>query len=154
MAADFAGALSEEGVWSYRLTGLKRDSDTAIGFIQDKRDYIAALEWQPNAATSLTLLTEVQRDRSAYGGDGLPAAGTVAPNRNGPIPRTRFTGEPGYDHFDLDRYSLGYLLEHAFSDQLKLQHRLRRYHMKSAHRNCRSAPAPRPASLACTSRTR
>ncbi|MYM27721.1 TonB-dependent siderophore receptor [Duganella sp. CY15W] len=131
VAADFAGALSQDGTWSYRLTGLKRDSDTAIDFIPDNRAYIApALTWQPSASTSLTLLSEYQRDRTAYSGDGLPAAGTVAPNVNGPIPRRRFTGEPGYDHYHIDRFSLGYLFEHAFNDQLKLHHSLRRYNMR------------------------
>jgi iron complex outermembrane receptor protein len=132
VAADFAGALSEDGAWSYRLTGVKRDSETYVDFIDDNRGYIApALKWQPNRDTSITLLTEYQRDRTAYGGDGLPGVGTAARNEvKGPIRRSLFTGEPGFDHFDVDRFSIGYIVEHAFSDKLKLTHSLRRYHMK------------------------
>lgn len=130
-SGDFAGALSEDGAWSYRLTGLQRNSDTSTDFIPDNRSYIApALKWQPNAATSITLLSEYQRDRTAYGGDGLPPVGTVVPNINGAIPRNRFTGEPGFDHYNIDRFSIGYLVEHAFSDKLKLHHSLRHYNMK------------------------
>ena len=37
-------------------------------------------------------------------------------------------GKPGFDEYDNERYSLGYLLEHNFSDQLKLRHSLRTFH--------------------------
>ena len=131
VSGDFGGALSEDGAWSYRLTALKRDSDTSIDHVPDNRTYIApALKWQPNASTSLTLLSEYQRDHTAYGGDGLPLAGTALPNPNGQIPRHRFVGEPGYDRYDIERYSIGYLLEHAFSDRLKLRHSLRSYRLR------------------------
>jgi iron complex outermembrane receptor protein len=130
VSGDFAGALSEDGAWSYRLTGLKRDGDTFIDHITDNRTYIApALKWQISPATSVTLLSEYQRDRSGYGGDGLPLAGTVLPNVNGRLPRSTFIGEPGYDRYNIKRYSFGYILEHAFNDKLKLRHSLRRYHM-------------------------
>ena len=129
VAGDFAGALSADGAWSYRLTGLKRDSGTSTNYVPDNRNYLApALKWQPNGATSLTLLSEYQRDHTAYGGNGLPKAGTALPNINGPLPRDLFAGEPGYDHYRIERYSYGYLLEHAF-DKLKLNHSLRRYRM-------------------------
>ncbi|MEV4781819.1 TonB-dependent siderophore receptor [Burkholderia sp. LMU1-1-1.1] len=130
VSGDFAGALTEDGVWTYRLTGLQRDSGAFIDYMRDDRTYLApALKWQPNAATSLTLLSEYQRDRSNYGADDLPAAGTLRPNIHGTIPRDRFTGEPDYDHFRIKRYSVGYILDHAFSDNLKLRHSLRKYHM-------------------------
>jgi iron complex outermembrane recepter protein len=131
VSGDFGGALSDDGTWSYRLTALKRDSGTSIDHVPDNRTYIApALKWQPNASTSLTLLTEYQRDHTAYGGDGLPTIGTALPNPNGQIPRQRFVGEPGYDRYDIERHSVGYLLEHAFSDHLTLRHSLRSYHMR------------------------
>nr|WP_315426224.1 TonB-dependent siderophore receptor [uncultured Albidiferax sp.] len=133
VSGDFAGALSANSDWSYRLTGLLRDSGTSIAYVPDNRTYLApALKWQPNASTSLTLLSEYQRDRTAYGGDGLPTVGTALPNPNGQIPRNRFVGEPGYDRYDIERYSVGYLLEHAFSDRLKLRHSLRNYRMDQA----------------------
>lgn len=82
------------------------------------------MKWQPNAATSLTLLSEYQHDRSAYV-YGLPEQGTLAPNPGGRIPRNVFTGEPGYSEYDNTRYSVDYLFEHAFNDRLKLRHSLR-----------------------------
>ena len=129
--ADFAGALSEDGAWSYRLTGVKRDSETYVDYIDDNRDYIApALTWRPDRDTSITLLTEYQRDRTAYGGDGLPGLGTAERNVKGQIRRSLFTGEPGFDHYDIDRFSVGYIVEHTLNEKLRLKHSLRRYHMK------------------------
>ena len=131
VSGDFAGALDKEGDWSYRFTFLQRDSDTAIDHVPDDRTYIApALKWQPDANTSLTLLAEYQKDNTVYL-DGLPAQGTVLANTNGRISRTLFTGEPGYDKFKLERYSVGYLFEHAFNEQWKLRHSLRYYHAQN-----------------------
>lgn len=131
LSGDFGGALDDDGVWSYRLTALKRDSDTFIDHVPDDRSFVApALKWQPNAATSLTLLGDYQKDRTVnvY---GMPGEGTVLPNLNGRIPRSRFVGEPGFDQFALERYALGYLFEHAFSDRLKLKNSLRYAHAKN-----------------------
>lgn len=125
VSGDFGGALSEDGVWSYRLTGLFRESNTFIDHIRDDRTYIApALTWKPNAVTSLTFLSEYQKDKTAYV-SGYPLSGTVQDNINGRIPRNRFMGEPGFDKYDIERYSVGYLFEHAFTDNLKLRNSLR-----------------------------
>ena len=133
VSGDFGGALDPSGEWSYRLTFLERDSDTFIDKVPDDRSYVApALKWQPDAATSLTLLAEYQKDRTIYV-DGLPAKGTLLPNVNGRIPRSRFTGEPGYDKFELERYSVGYLFEHAFDDRWKLRNSLRYFHAQNEY---------------------
>jgi iron complex outermembrane receptor protein len=125
VSGDFGGALDADGEWSYRLTFLKRDSNTFVDFTPDDRVFVApAIKWQPNAATSLTLLANYQKDKTAYV-YGLPEEGTILPNINGQIPRNRFTGEPGYDKFNVERYSVGYLFEHAFDDRLKLRNSLR-----------------------------
>ncbi|AJY51864.1 TonB-dependent siderophore receptor [Halomonas sp. KO116] len=127
ISADFSDSLDEDGVWSYRITMLHRDSDSFVDHVPDDRTYIApALKWQPSENTSLTLLSEYQRDDTAYV-YGLPTSGTILSNPNGDIPRERFTGEPGFDEYDNERYSIGYLLEHDFSNSLHLQHSLRTF---------------------------
>lgn len=128
LSGDFAGALDGDANWSYRLTLLKRDSDSFVDHVPDNRTYIApAFKWQPSAATSLTFLSEYQHDRTAYV-YALPAEGTVLPNRNGRISRDRFQGEPGFDEYDNTRWSAGYLFEHSFDEQLRLHHSLRYFH--------------------------
>ncbi|HVR53536.1 MAG TPA: TonB-dependent siderophore receptor [Pseudorhodoferax sp.] len=125
VSGDFGGPLGEAGDWSYRLTFLKRDSKTFVDYTADDRVFIApALKWQPDAATSLTLLADYQKDRSAYV-YGLPEEGTILPNVNGKFRRSLFVGEPGYDQFRVERFAIGYLFEHAFDDRLKLRNSLR-----------------------------
>ncbi|WP_232626000.1 TonB-dependent siderophore receptor [Achromobacter deleyi] len=131
ISGDFSGPLDQDGVWSYRLTALGRDSDTFVDYVKDDRTFIApALKWQPSAATSLTLLADYQKDRTNYV-YWLPAQGTIFPTVHGKIPRNRFTGEPGYSKFDSERYSIGYLFEHAFNERVTLRNSLRYFHSNS-----------------------
>ncbi|WP_420226560.1 TonB-dependent siderophore receptor [Pigmentiphaga litoralis] len=121
VTGDFGGPLTEDGVWSYRVTGLLREANTSVDYINDDKRYIApALTWRPSARTSLTMLASYQEMRTRF----------VAPARydytvNGRIPRSFFIGEPGYDRYDSDVFSAGYLFEHALNDQVKIRHNLR-----------------------------
>lgn len=124
LSADLGGALTDDGVWTYRLTALARDSNTFVDFVPDDRTYIApALKWQPSADTSLTLLSYYQKSRTKYV-FGFPARGTVLPNPNGRIPENRYLGEPGRDRSESTLRSVGYQFEHAFSDRLRLRNHL------------------------------
>lgn len=125
ISGDFGGTLTEDGTLTWRLTGLKRDSDTFVDYGKDDRTYIApALKWQPSTDTSLTLLSEYQHDRSIYVGD-LPAEGTELQNPNGRLARSRFGGIPGHDQYNNKKWSVGYVFEHAINDQLLLRNNLR-----------------------------
>ncbi|OZI71650.1 TonB-dependent siderophore receptor [Bordetella genomosp. 12] len=131
ISGDLGGPLDDDGVWSYRLTFLQRDSDTFVDHVKDDRSFVApALKWQPNASTSLTLLADYQKDKTNYV-YWLPADGTIFSTPYGRIPRNRFTGEPGYSKFDVERYSVGYLFEHAFNDQVTFKNSLRYFHSRS-----------------------
>lgn len=133
VSADFGGALTEDKTWSYRLTTVLRDSDAPQDHTNDDRAYIAgSLRWRPDAATTLTLRAEVQRDGTVYPA-GYPLYGTVYASPYGEIPTSRFIGEPGFDSFDVNRKVAGYLLERDLSDSLKLRHGLR-YYQGSIHR--------------------
>lgn len=126
ISGDFGGALDDDGVWSYRLTALARDSDTFIDYVPDNRRYVApAVTWRPSAATALTLLAQYQRNQTVYA-YGLPPSGTLESNPNGSVPRDRFVGEPGFDDYDGTMRSVGLLFEHAFDDNMKLRASARR----------------------------
>lgn len=123
ITGDFAGPLSEDGAWSYRLSALARESDTSVNYINDDKRYIApAITWRPSADTSLTLLGSYQEMRTRF-----VAPTSSALTLNGRIPTGFFVGEPNYDRYDSDVYSLGYLFEHAINDRVKLRHSLRYY---------------------------
>ncbi|MCH2556118.1 MAG: TonB-dependent siderophore receptor [Alcanivorax sp.] len=116
LAADVSGPLTDDGALAYRVTGLTRDSDSMVDHIPDDRDFLqGALSWQPTDATRLTVFATYQKNDTTYV-YGLPAAGTVQPNPNGRIDRDRFTGEPGFNEFVSESYTLGYLLNHRVSD--------------------------------------
>lgn len=126
VSADIGGAFGADSPWSWRLTGLLRRSDTFQDYVPDDRLYIApALKWQPSAATSLTLLAHYQSDKSVAFNQ-LPISGLLTTNPNGPLPRSRYTGEPG-DYYKPTMFSVGTLFEHAFSENLKLRNSLRYY---------------------------
>jgi iron complex outermembrane receptor protein len=117
IAADFGGPIDDEGVFSYRLTGLVRDSDTQIDYAKDDRQYIApAFTWRPSEDTSLTILSNFQKDRNVLGYYALPRIGTLVPSQYGRLPTNLFVGDPDYDKYDVEQWSVGYQFEHHFDD--------------------------------------
>lgn len=124
---DFGGAVDEDGKLSYRLTGLVRDSDTQLDFVEDERTYIApALTLRPSEDTTWTVLTHYQND-DTRSSQALPANGTLFRNPNGRIPLDRFTGEPGIDRYEREEYSVTSLFEHRFNDAVTFRQNARYY---------------------------
>lgn len=95
VSGDFGGKLSEGGEWSYRLTGLLRQSDTFIDHVNDDRVFIApAFTWRPSAATSLTLLGQYQKSDSRYVAAMSPF-GTVEANPTAALRETASSASQG-----------------------------------------------------------
>lgn len=123
---DISGDVTGDGRILARLTGLYRDGDTQLDFVDDSRLYIApAITFKPNERLSLTLLGHYQEDDTGSTNQFLPAVGTVLPNPNGTIGPDRFLGEPGFDDFKRDVYALGYILEYDIANNVKFTQRLR-----------------------------
>lgn len=122
-AFDTNAAVGDE--WQLRATGLLRDADTHIDYVEDNRQFIApALTWRPNDRTSLTVLSTYQHD-DASGTQFMPANGSVFATQFGRIPISRFLGDPNWDRFDREQYSLGYHLEHALDETWTLRQNIR-----------------------------
>ncbi|MCQ4159100.1 TonB-dependent siderophore receptor [Roseomonas sp. GC11] len=112
VSGDTSGRLNEDGTLLYRLTGLWRDGQNWVDHVRDDRVYIApAITWKPDAETALTLLASYQRTSTQFA-PPMPYAVLSA----GTMPRDRFIGEPGFDKFEVEAYSLGYTLERRLSD--------------------------------------
>jgi iron complex outermembrane receptor protein len=123
---DFSGPATQDGKILYRLTGVLLDTDTQVDFTDQKRAYIApAVTWRPNNDTSLTLLGQYLKEDDVPNIGFLPAEGTLLPNPNGKISRSFFTGEPGYDKWKQEQWSVGYILEHRFNDVWKARQNVR-----------------------------
>ncbi len=126
VGADFGGKLSSDGVWTYRLTALARNSDDQVDFVHDDRYFVApSLTWKPDEANSLTLLARWQKNDTVAGAGFLPAEGTLLPNPHGKIPPNRFTGEPGFNGYDKTMTSLGWEYFHDFGGGATFRQNLR-----------------------------
>lgn len=126
VSTDHGGALTGDGVLSYRLTGLLREADNWVDGTNDDKRYIApALTWRPDATTSLTLLGGYQEADTKFASPLL--YGDVD---GGTIPRSLFLGEPGFDRYESDVYHLGYVFEHSPTDAVTLRSAARYYHAK------------------------
>ncbi|MEH3117461.1 MAG: TonB-dependent siderophore receptor [Methylorubrum populi] len=128
VSGDFSGPLTADGEWSYRLTGLGRISDSYLAFTPDDKLYIApAVTWHPSAGTWVTVLGYYQEIRTRFP-PPLPGVGTLLDNTPfGRFPIERFYGEPNFDRFDSRSGAVGYMVDHAFSDTVRLRHSLRYY---------------------------
>ncbi|OZI54487.1 TonB-dependent siderophore receptor [Bordetella genomosp. 4] len=116
--ADLTGPVTEDGEWLYRVVAVARDSDTQVQHVGDDRLMLApSLTWQPSAATSLTLQGYFQKDKTGTTQSFLPWSGSVSDNPNGQIPTRRFASEPGFDAYDTEQFSVGWLFEHKFNDR-------------------------------------
>jgi iron complex outermembrane receptor protein len=124
-AFDFGDALDEEGVWSYRLTGLFRDADAQTDHITNRRQYIApAISYRPSEDTELTFLGEYQKQTGNFA-NPLPANGTVFRDTRGRLSRDTYVGDTGYDFMTNEKTSLGYIFEHRFDDVWTLRQNVR-----------------------------
>lgn len=127
---DFGGPANKEGTVLYRLTGVIRDSDTQVDFSKNNRVFIApAVTFKPNEDTSITFLSNYQKDKAGWGLQFFPPSGTVTPNNGRIIPVNRFGGEPGLNQFDTEQASVGYLFSHNINEALTFKQNLRYSYM-------------------------
>jgi iron complex outermembrane receptor protein len=127
---DFGGPANKEGTVLYRLTGVVRDSDTQVDFSKNNRVFIApAVTFKPNEDTSITFLSNYQKDKAGWGLQFFPPSGTVWSNNGRTIPVSRFGGEPGMNQFDTEQASVGYLFSHNINDALTFKQNLRYSYM-------------------------
>lgn len=127
LAADMTGKLTQDGEWLYRLVAVGRDSDTQVDHVRDDRLVIApTVTWKPSAATSLTLQLTHQKDKSGSLIGFFPWQGTQLPNRYGQIPTNTFISEPGWDRYNSESTSWGYLFSHQIDNAWTVRQNLRR----------------------------
>lgn len=119
---DIGGPANKEGTVLYRLTGLIRDGGTQVDFAKDSRVFIApAVTFKPNEDTTLTILGNYQNERNGWGLQFMPASGTAYANAGRYIPTNRFLGEPGFDKFNTEMASVGYLFSHNVNDAVTVR---------------------------------
>lgn len=127
---DVGGKLDEEGDLLYRLVALSRDTGTQVDDVDAARILLApSMTINFSEDTSLTLLASMQKDRSDPQLQFLPSSGTITHNPNGDIDTDTAVGDPSYETFERDQYTLGYELNHRISENWDFQQNLRYGHM-------------------------
>lgn len=90
---DLSGPLNDNKTLLYRLNTAAQTSGSFIDFFKSERYQVApVLSWQISDRTKLTLEAEYLYAAQPFD-TGIPAVGSVLPNPNGKIPRSRYTGE-------------------------------------------------------------
>ena len=133
---DFSDALDDDGVFSYRLTGIARDNDEQQNRAKQKRYAIApAFTWQPNDKTYITLLSYFQNepDTGYYG--WLPKEGTVQPLPGGGRLATSFNEGATNNSYTRNQKMVGYSAAHGFNDSVTLRQNLRFSQMKVSQKS-------------------
>jgi iron complex outermembrane receptor protein len=105
-----------------RIVARVRDSDTQVDYITDNRVMIApSVKWRPSDSTDVTLLGLYQEDRGGSQSTFLPLIGTLYANPlAGPLPNNTFPGTPGFDRYNGQLIQGTAIVEHRFSDTIKL----------------------------------
>lgn len=133
---DFSDIVGDDPRYSWRLTGLARSNDAQQVNAREKRYAVApSFRWQPNAHTSLTLLTNFQHEpESGYNG-WLPRQGTVDPfvTADGKQHKlsTRFSDGERSGRYQHTQNLAGYRLIHDLSDNWQVRQNLRYMHLDS-----------------------
>lgn len=134
---DFGGPLDEEGKFLYRLTGAGYMSDGQVKYTQERRYFVApAFTWKPNADTSLTVLTNFQRDPKMGSYGSVSSMRTLLSAPDGIRLRSNYyDGDANFEESDRKSYALGYVLEHRFNDTFKATQSLRWAHADAVYRS-------------------
>lgn len=118
-----------------RLVGLYSDGATQIKYVERKHWFVApSLTWRITDATRLTVLGLYQKEDGGSTFQFLPYQGTVVPTRYGYIKNTTFIGEPGWNVYDRETRTAGWLFEHDFNDHWKLSQSARSSHVDTLFR--------------------
>jgi iron complex outermembrane recepter protein len=117
IAGNVHGPISD--AVSYSLTGLYLDREAERDLVSAERLLIApAVTFELTPATTLTALAYYQKDEVNGDTNGfLPVYGTLLPNPLGKIDPSTNVGDPN-NRYERDQWSVGYELEHNFSDAI------------------------------------
>ncbi len=132
---DSTGKLSDDGKWLYRIVGLGREAETQVDYVDNDRLMLApSLTYRPTNNTSITVLGNFRDDKSGSTQQFLPAEGVLFPNTvtEERVNRSTFVGEPG-DHYNTESQSVSGIIDHKFSDSLKLHHISRYAHTENEY---------------------
>ncbi|HGW2771857.1 TPA: ferrichrome porin FhuA [Escherichia coli] len=123
---DFSDALDDDGVYSYRLTGLARSANAQQKGSEEQRNAIApAFTWRPDDKTNFTFLSYFQNEPETGYYGWLPKEGTVEPLPNGKRLPTDFNEGAKNNTYSRNEKMIGYSFDHEFNDTFTVRQNLR-----------------------------
>lgn len=123
---DFSDAIDEDGVYSYRLTGLARSANAQQKGAEEQRYAIApAFSWRPDDKTNFTFLSYFQNEPETGYYGWLPKEGTVSPLPNGNRLPTDFNEGANNNTYSRNEKMVGYSFDHEFNDTFTVRQNLR-----------------------------
>ena len=123
---DFSDALDDDGVYSYRLTGLARSANAQQKVSEEQRYAIApAFTWRPDDKTNFTFLSYFQNEPETGYYGWLPKEGTVEPLPNGKRLPTDFNEGAKNNTYSRNEKMIGYSFDHEFNDTFTVRQNLR-----------------------------
>lgn len=123
---DFSDALDDDGVYSYRLTGLARSANAQQKGSEEQRYAIApAFTWSPDDKTNFTFLSYFQNEPETGYYGWLPKEGTVEPLPNGKRLPTDFNEGAKNNTYSRNEKMIGYSFDHEFNDTFTVRQNLR-----------------------------
>ena len=123
---DFSDALDDDGVYSYRLTGIARSANAQQKGAEEQRYAIApAFTWRPDDKTNFTFLSYFQNEPETGYYGWLPKEGTVVPLPNGMRLPTDFIEGAKNNTYSRNEKMVGYSFDHEFNDTFTVRQNLR-----------------------------
>lgn len=113
------GDSNAAGTLAWRFTGLARDGANQIDGSEDDRNLLAlGVTWAPSDATSVTFLTNWQKDNLTPN-SFLPVAGEDYDIAAGPLPDSFVFSQSDYNKLETEQFSFGWQAQHQHSDALR-----------------------------------
>ncbi|HGY4722352.1 TPA: ferrichrome porin FhuA [Citrobacter amalonaticus] len=123
---DFSDALDDDGVYSYRLTGLARSANAQQQGAEEQRYAIApSFSWRPDDKTNFTFLSYFQNEPETGYYGWLPKEGTVSTLPNGKRLSTDFNEGAKNNTYSRNEKMVGYSFDHEFNDTFTVRQNLR-----------------------------
>ena len=133
---DFSDSLDDDGVYSYRLTGLARSGNEQQQNSEAQRYAIApSFSWRPDDKTNFTFLSYFQNEPETGYYGWLPKEGTVEPLPGGGYLPTDFNEGATNNSYSRNQKMVGYSFEHGFNDTFTVRQNLRFSDIKVAQQS-------------------
>lgn len=133
---DFSDAIDDDGVYSYRLTGVARSNNAQQEDKGEQRYAIApSFSWRPDDKTTFTFLSYFQNEPETGYYGWLPKEGTVDPLPNGDRLPTDFNEGAKNNTYSRNQKMVGYSFDHEFNDTFTVRQNLRYAQNKTSQKS-------------------